>query len=59
MFHLHDVIEPWVGHEAIRAACAGLFTVSDGLVARKDSYIDWVTYQKQTGVDVSSVTESA
>ena len=95
VFHLHDVVEPWVGLEAIRAATAGLFadspdlgfepirvylgddhfvseyvmtgtrdgksfacdgtdvfTVSDGLVARKDSYIDWVTYQKQTGVDV-------
>lgn len=102
VFHLHDVMEPWVGREAIRAAAADLFadspdlgfepvriylgddhfvaeyvmtgtrdgksfacdgtdvfTVSDGLVARKDSYIDWVTYRKQTGVDVGSVTESA
>ncbi len=42
-------------------ACDGtdVFTVSDGLVARKDSYIDWVTYRQQTGVDVGSVAESA
>jgi uncharacterized protein (TIGR02246 family) len=102
VFHLHDVIEPWVGQEAIRAACAGLFadqpdlgfepvrvyfgddhfvseyvmsgtrdgksfacdgtdvfTVRDGLVARKDSYIDWITYQQQTGVDVAAAAESA
>ena len=25
VFHLHDVIEPWVGREAIRGATAGLF----------------------------------
>jgi steroid delta-isomerase-like uncharacterized protein len=102
VFHLHDVMEPWVGREAIRAATAGLFadqpdlafepvrvyigdghfvseyvmtgtrdsksfacdgtdvfTVSDGLVARKDSYVDWVTFHKQTGVEMGSVTESA
>jgi uncharacterized protein (TIGR02246 family) len=102
VFHLHDVMEPWVGREAIRAAIAGQFadspdlgfepvrvylgddhfvaeltmsgtrdgkkfscdavdviSVKDGFVARKDSYVDWVTYQQQTGVDVGSVTESA
>jgi uncharacterized protein (TIGR02246 family) len=102
VFHLHDVMEPWIGHEAIRAATAGLFadqpdlsfepvrvyfgddhfvseyvmsgtrdgksfacdgtdvfTVRDGLVARKDSYIDWVTYQRQTGIDLAAETESA
>jgi uncharacterized protein (TIGR02246 family) len=102
VFHLHDVIEPWVGREAIRAACAGLFadqpdlgfepvrvymgddhflseyvmsgtrdgksfacdgtdvfTVRDGLVARKDSYIDWVTFKQQTGVDMGSAAISA
>jgi hypothetical protein len=42
-------------------ACDGtdVFTVSNCLVARKDSYIDWVTYHKQTGIDVGSETESA
>jgi hypothetical protein len=102
VFHLHDVMEPWVGHEAIRAAAAGffadqpdlsfepvrvhlgddhfvseyvmsgtregksfacdgtdVFTVRDGLVARKDTYVDWVTYQQQTGIDLASETESA
>jgi ketosteroid isomerase-like protein len=102
VFHLHDIIEPWVGREAIRTAIAGQFadspdlafepvraylgddhfvaeltmsgtrdgkefscdavdvlSVKDGLVARKDSYIDWVTYQQQTGVDVAAVAESA
>ena len=35
-----------------RFACEGtdIFSVRDGLVARKDSYIDWLTYQGQTGV---------
>ena len=35
-------------------ACEGtdVFAVRDGQIARKDSYIDWVTYQKQTGIDV-------
>jgi ketosteroid isomerase-like protein len=37
-------------------ACEGtdVFTVRDGQIARKDSYIDWFTYQQQTGVDVSA-----
>ncbi len=61
--------QAWANHapEAIVAgtrdgksfACDGtdVFTVSDGLVARKDSYLDWITYQQQTGVDVTSVSE--
>lgn len=28
-----------------------IFTMRDGLVARKDSYLDWVSYQRQTGID--------
>ncbi len=97
VFHLHNVVEPWVGREEIAAAaakifedspdlsfelvrthlgtdhyigeyvmkgtrngkpfaCEGadLFMVRDGQIARKDSYIDWVTYQKQTGIDVTA-----
>ena len=97
VFHLHDIIEPWVGRDAIAAAAAGffadspdlsfelvrahlgadhyvteyvmsgtrgpkpfavegtdVFTVRDGQIARKDSYVDWVTYQQQTGVDVNA-----
>jgi SnoaL-like protein len=38
-----------------RFACEGtdIFSVRDGLVARKDSYIDWLTYQTQTGVPMT------
>jgi hypothetical protein len=38
-----------------RFACEGtdIFSVRDGLVARKDSYIDWLTCQEQTGVDMT------
>ena len=97
VFHLHDVTEPFVGRDAIRAAveefvadspdltfepvrvhlgenhfvsqyvmrgtrngrqyaCDGVdvFTLKDGLVQRKDSYIDWVAYQRQTGVDIAA-----
>jgi hypothetical protein len=36
-------------------ACEGtdIFSVRDGLVARKDSYIDWLTYQAQPGVEMT------
>ena len=97
VFHLHNIMEPWVGRDAISAAAAGffsdspdlrfdvvrvhlgtdhyvgeyvmtgtrdgkpfacegtdVFSIRDGLIARKDSYIDWVTYQQQTGVDVKA-----
>ena len=30
---------------------ADVFTVRDGLVARKDSYLDWLAYQRQVGID--------
>jgi uncharacterized protein (TIGR02246 family) len=102
VFHLHDVMAPWVGRDAIRAAAAGLFadqpdlrfepvrvylgddhfvaeyvmcgtrdgksfacdgtdvfSVRDGLVARKDSYVDWVTYQRQTGIDLDAAEARA
>jgi steroid delta-isomerase-like uncharacterized protein len=34
-------------------AIAGVdvFTMRDGLVARKDTYLDWLTYQRQVGID--------
>ena len=28
-----------------------VFAMRDGLVARKDSYLDWLAYQRQVGVD--------
>jgi hypothetical protein len=38
--------EDWRGHEI---ACNGVdvFSIEDGLVARKDSYVDWVARQRQ------------
>jgi len=32
-------------------AGADVFTMRDGLVGRKDSYLDWLAYQRQGGVD--------
>lgn len=32
-------------------AGADVFTMRDGLVARKDSYLDWLAYQRQVGID--------
>jgi ketosteroid isomerase-like protein len=34
-------------------ACDGVdvFTLRDGLVARKDSYVDWLTYARQVGLE--------
>jgi uncharacterized protein (TIGR02246 family) len=94
VFHLHNILPPFVGREAIakaarqffarspdlrfdpvrshfgddhyvseyimcgtlrgrRFACDGtdVILIRDGLVARKDSYVDWLTYQAQTGVN--------
>jgi len=30
---------------------ADVFTLRDGLVARKDSYLDWTSYEDQVGID--------
>ena len=32
-------------------AGADVFTMREGLVARKDSYLDWLAYQSQVGVN--------
>jgi ketosteroid isomerase-like protein len=32
-------------------AGADVFTMRDALVGRKDSYLDWLAYQRQVGVD--------
>ena len=32
-------------------AGADVFTMRDGMVSRKDSYIDWLAYQRQVGID--------
>ena len=32
-------------------AGADVFTMRDGLVSRKDSYLDWLAYQRQIGID--------
>ncbi len=31
---------------------ADVFTMRDGLIERKDSYVDWLAYERQTGHDV-------
>jgi steroid delta-isomerase-like uncharacterized protein len=40
--------------EGTQFACDGtdVFTLREGLVARKDTYLDLVTYQRQLGLDV-------
>lgn len=37
---------------------ADVFTMRDGLVARKDSYLDWVAYSQQTGLPAVLTTPS-
>ena len=41
-----------------RFACDGadVFTVPDGLIARKDSYLDWLSFQRQVGIDPAAVS---
>jgi len=51
VFHLHGDAPPAVGLAAVRDAfvCDGVdvFSVRDGLVARKDTYLDWAAVQRQ------------
>ena len=43
----------WPRHLCLtNSTSVGIFR--DGQIARKDSYVDWVTYQQQTGVDVNA-----
>lgn len=37
-------------------ACDGVdvFTLQDGLIARKDSYVDWLAYARQVGLDFAA-----
>ena len=32
-------------------AGADVFTMRDGLVSRKDTYLDWLAYERQVGID--------
>lgn len=36
-----------------------IFTVKNDLVQRKDSYIDWIAYQRQTGVNIAGMAAAA
>jgi hypothetical protein len=40
--------------QAFAVSGADVFTIRDGLVARKDSYLDWLAYQHQVGFDPAS-----
>ena len=42
--------------EGMQFACDGtdVFTLRDGLVARKDTYLDLVTYQRQLGLELAA-----
>jgi hypothetical protein len=31
-----------------------VFTIRDGLIARKDTYLDGLSYQRQVGVDLAA-----
>ena len=37
--------------KAFTISGADVFTMRDGLVSRKDSYVDWLAYQRQVGID--------
>jgi steroid delta-isomerase-like uncharacterized protein len=39
-------------------AGADVFTMRDGLVSRKDTYLDWLAYQRQVGVDPVATFEA-
>ena len=39
-------------------AGADVFTMRDGLVGRKDTYLDWLAYQRQVGLDPVATFEA-
>jgi hypothetical protein len=39
-------------------AGADVFTMREGLVGRKDTYLDWLAYQRQVGVDPVTTLKS-
>lgn len=41
-----------------RFVCDGadVFTLRDGLIARKDSYVDWLSFQRQVDIDPAAVS---
>jgi hypothetical protein len=44
--------------KAFTIAGADVFTMSEGLVGRKDTYLDWLAYQRQVGVDPVTTLKS-
>jgi hypothetical protein len=44
--------------KAFTIAGADVFTMSEGLVGRKDTYLDWLAYQRQVGVDPMTTLKS-
>jgi ketosteroid isomerase-like protein len=45
------VMKGTVDGKPFAIAGADVFTMRDGLVGRKDTYLDWLAYQHQLGVD--------
>ena len=45
------VMSGTVDGKAFGIAGADVFTMRDGLVGRKDTYLDWLAYQRQVGID--------
>jgi ketosteroid isomerase-like protein len=43
-----------VGEKSFACDGVDVFTLRDGLVARKDSYVDWLTYARQVGLDTTA-----
>lgn len=43
-----------VGDSAFSCDGVDVFTLRDGLIARKDNYVDWLTYARQVGLDVAA-----
>jgi hypothetical protein len=39
-------------------AGADVFTMHEGLVGRKDTYLDWLAYQRQVGVDPVAILKA-
>ena len=45
------VMSGTVERKPFAIAGADVFTMRDGLVSRKDTYLDWLAYQRQVGID--------
>ena len=52
------VMKGTVDGKSFAIAGADVFTMRDGLVGRTDTYLDWLAYQRQVGIDPAATFQA-